>query len=105
MIWRYLQYLLLRICLLRRTHVRWILQEENLLEFNVWKVLFQAALTGINVACWLIPLRSKKVVDNPLALSLANAFSGGVFLALAFGHLIPECLHLIYFLSVATRQK
>ena len=63
------------------------------LPLNVWKVLFQALLTGINVACWLIPLRSKQVVDNPLALSLANAFSGGVFLALAFGHLIPECLH------------
>ena len=63
------------------------------LPLNVWKVLFQAALTGINVACWLIPLRSKQVVDNPLALSLANAFSGGVFLALALGHLIPECLH------------
>lgn len=25
-------------------------------------------------------------------LSLANAFSGGVFLSLAFGHLIPECI-------------
>jgi len=25
-------------------------------------------------------------------LSLANAFSGGVFLSLAFGHLIPECV-------------
>lgn len=63
------------------------------LPLNVWKVLFQAVLTAINVGCWLIPLRSKQVVDNPLALSLANAFSGGVFLALAFGHLIPECLH------------
>jgi zinc transporter 1/2/3 len=65
------------------------------LPLNAWKVLFQAALTAINVACWLIPLRSKHVnlADNPLALSLANAFSGGVFLALAFGHLIPECLH------------
>lgn len=65
------------------------------LPLNAWKVLFQAALTAINVACWLIPLRSKHVnlADNPLMLSLANAFSGGVFLALAFGHLIPECLH------------
>lgn len=31
--------------------------------------------------------------ENKLALSLANAFSGGVFLSLAFGHLIPECVH------------
>jgi zinc transporter 1/2/3 len=60
---------------------------------NAWKVIFQAFLTAINVVCWLIPLRSKKISENKLALSLANAFSGGVFLSLAFGHLIPECVH------------
>jgi hypothetical protein len=60
---------------------------------NGWKVIFQAILTTINVLCWLIPLRSKKISENKLALSLANAFSGGVFLSLAFGHLIPECVH------------
>jgi zinc transporter 1/2/3 len=60
---------------------------------NGWKVIFQAILTFINVVCWLVPLRSKKISENKLALSLANAFSGGVFLSLAFGHLIPECVH------------
>lgn len=60
---------------------------------NGWKVIFQAFLTTLNVLCWLIPLRSKKISENKLALSLANAFSGGVFLSLAFGHLIPECVH------------
>jgi zinc transporter 1/2/3 len=60
--------------------------------FNAWKVIFQAFLTALNVFCWLIPLRSKKMSENKLALSLANAFSGGVFLTLAFGHLIPECV-------------
>jgi zinc transporter 1/2/3 len=59
---------------------------------NGWKVIFQAILTFINVVCWLIPLRSKNFSQNKLALSLANAFSGGVFLSLAFGHLIPECV-------------
>lgn len=63
------------------------------LPLNAWKVIFQALLTTLNVLCWLIPLRSKKISDNKLALSLANAFSGGVFLSLAFGHLIPECVH------------
>jgi len=61
---------------------------------NGWKVIFQAFLTTLNVLCWLIPLRSKKMGENKLALSLANAFSGGVFLSLAFGHLIPECAHM-----------
>jgi ZIP Zinc transporter len=60
---------------------------------NGWKVIFQALLTTLNVVCWLIPLRSKQISENKLALSLANAFSGGVFLSLAFGHLIPECVH------------
>ena len=60
---------------------------------HLWKIIFQAILTTINVACWLLPLRSKKISENKLALSLANAFSGGVFLSLAFGHLIPECVH------------
>lgn len=60
---------------------------------NGWKVIFQAFLTTLNVVCWLVPLQSKKISDNKLALSMANAFSGGVFLSLAFGHLIPECVH------------
>jgi len=60
---------------------------------NGWKIIFQIFLTTINVVCWLVPLKSKSFGENKLALSLANAFSGGVFLSLAFGHLIPECVH------------
>ena len=63
------------------------------LPLNAWKIIFQVILTTINVVCWLVPLRSKKISENKLGLSLANAFSGGVFLSLAFGHLIPECIH------------
>lgn len=63
------------------------------LPLNIWKVIFQVFLTTINVAFWLIPLRAKKITENKLVLGLANAFSGGVFLSLAFGHLIPECVH------------
>jgi solute carrier family 39 (zinc transporter), member 1/2/3 len=63
------------------------------LPLNAWKVILQFFLTALNVACWLIPLKSKRISENRLGLSLANAFSGGVFLSLAFGHLIPECLH------------
>jgi len=55
-----------------------------------WKILFQVVLTSINVFFWLIPLRSPTFGSNEMVLSLANAFSGGVFLSLAFGHLIPE---------------
>ncbi|KAL3767392.1 hypothetical protein ACHAWO_010411 [Cyclotella atomus] len=62
------------------------------IHLNLWKIIFQTLLTTINVLCWLLPLRSKKITSNKLALSLANAFSGGVFLSLAFGHLLPECV-------------
>ena len=62
------------------------------IHLNLWKIIFQTLLTTINVLCWLLPLRSKKMTSNKLALSLANAFSGGVFLSLAFGHLLPECV-------------
>lgn len=62
------------------------------LPLYMWKIIFQVVLTTMNVACWLIPLKSKRITDNKLGLSLANAFSGGVFLSLAFGHLIPECV-------------
>lgn len=63
------------------------------LHLNVWKIIFQACLTALNVFCWLAPLKNKKFSENKLGLSLANAFSGGVFLSLAFGHLLPECVH------------
>ena len=63
------------------------------LPLNLWKVIFQFFLTLLNVACWLIPLQSNKITENKFGLSMANAFSGGVFLSLAFGHLIPECVH------------
>ena len=58
-----------------------------------WKLIFQFFLTTLNILCWLIPLRSKSFSENKVVLSFANAFSGGVFLSLAFGHLIPECVH------------
>jgi len=63
------------------------------LPLNLWKVIFQIFLTALNVICWLVPLRAKKFSENELGLGLANAFSGGVFLSLAFGHLIPESIH------------
>lgn len=61
------------------------------LPLNVWKGVFQAALTALNVACWYGPLRHGDFSRNEFGLSVANAFSGGVFLGLAFGHLLPEC--------------
>jgi len=56
------------------------------------KILLQLCLTSLNVACWLIPLKIPKFTNSKVAVSVANAFSGGVFLSLAFGHLLPEAV-------------
>ncbi len=57
-----------------------------------FKILLQLLLTGLNVACWLVPMKIKRFRENQELISLANAFSGGVFLSLAFGHMIPHSL-------------
>jgi zinc transporter ZupT len=35
----------------------------------------------------------KRFTESKLAISVANAFSGGVFLSLAFGHMLPHACH------------
>eukprot|EP00549_Striatella_unipunctata_P023298 CAMPEP_0118682516 /NCGR_PEP_ID=MMETSP0800-20121206/5526_1 /TAXON_ID=210618 ORGANISM="Striatella unipunctata, Strain CCMP2910" /NCGR_SAMPLE_ID=MMETSP0800 /ASSEMBLY_ACC=CAM_ASM_000638 /LENGTH=318 /DNA_ID=CAMNT_0006578909 /DNA_START=310 /DNA_END=1266 /DNA_ORIENTATION=+ len=58
-----------------------------------WKIMLQCVLTAINVTAWLVPLNSRSMRENPIALAIANNFSAGVFLSMAFAHLIPECVH------------
>jgi len=45
---------------------------------------FEAVLLG------LIPVYSKSFAESPKVLGVANAFSGGVFLAIALMHIMPE---------------
>lgn len=44
----------------------------------------EAALLGV------IPIKSSSFRESPMVLGIANAFSGGVFLAIAFLHIMPE---------------
>ena len=46
--------------------------------------LFEAIILG------LLPVYSKRFSENPKILGIANAFSGGVFLAIALMHIMPE---------------
>ena len=57
------------------------------------KLGLMAGLTALHCACWLIPLHMKSFTENEAVMSIANSFSGGVFLSLAFGHLLPEAVH------------
>ncbi|KAJ1462548.1 ZIP zinc transporter-domain-containing protein [Pelagophyceae sp. CCMP2097] len=54
------------------------------------KVGLALLLCAFNAACWGIPLCMKQFSESPRTLGIASTFSGGVFLALAFGHMIPE---------------
>ncbi|CAM9102603.1 unnamed protein product [Laminaria digitata] len=65
---------------------------ENL-SLNMIKILLQVCLTTLNVMCWLVPMKIRSFVESKRAISMANAFSGGVFLSLAFGHMIPHATH------------
>ena len=55
------------------------------LNLNMIKILLQVCLTTLNVVCWLVPMKIRSFVESKRAISMANAFSGGVFLSLAFG--------------------
>jgi len=57
-----------------------------------FKMFLQLLLTGLNVVCWLVPMKIKRFRENQEMISMANAFSGGVFLSLAFGHMIPHAV-------------
>jgi len=37
-----------------------------------------------------IPIINKKFKESPLVLGVANAFSGGVFIAISLIHIMPE---------------
>jgi hypothetical protein len=41
-----------------------------------FKMFLQLLLTGLNVACWLVPMKIKRFRENQEMISMANAFSG-----------------------------
>jgi zinc transporter ZupT len=52
----------------------------------------QFLLTSLNVFCWAIPLARGLFLNNDFLLGLANSFSAGIFLMLAFTQMIPHAL-------------
>ena len=59
-------------------------------DYNILKLvfifvgLFEAIIMG------LIPIKSKKCKESPMVLGIANAFAGGVFIAISLMHMMPE---------------
>ena len=67
----------------------------NMIPLYGLKIILQLLLTVLNMVCWIIPLRNKKFSQNTTILSLANSFAGGIFLMLAFGHLLPHSIEVL----------
>lgn len=61
-------------------------------------VFFVSLLSGF------VPIKNKRFRDNQHLLGIANTFSGGVFLAIAFIHIIPETSN-NYYLYVLDKQS
>lgn len=59
------------------------------------KMILQLALTSVNMISWAIPLRNKNFTKDSKLLGLANCFAGGIFLMLAFGHMLPHSIEVL----------
>jgi zinc transporter 1/2/3 len=65
------------------TKIGW--DQNDWLKFGFIIVSFWEALI-----MGMIPIKSKTFRESPRILGVANAFSGGVFLAIALMHILPE---------------
>lgn len=63
------------------------------------KLLFILIIFVISFGSGLAPLKFKRLKESTHLLGLANTFSGGVFLAIAFVHIIPETSN-NYYISI-----
>ena len=63
------------------------------LPLHVVKGLLQLLLTSLNILCFALPLMNESISGNKWLMGLANSFASGIFLMLAFGHMIPHSIH------------
>ena len=50
----------------------------------------------VTMLAGLAPIQTKSCRENTRILGIMNSFSGGVFLAIAFVHILPETANLYY---------
>jgi zinc transporter ZupT len=70
------------------TAVASIEEEFNPLGLQLFSIFFFTALVFLA----LIPIKVPACKKSPRALSVLNAFAGGVFLSMAFVHILPEAV-------------
>ncbi len=64
---------------------------------TITKWVFIVLILAITMGAGLAPIKIKGCNSNPKIMGLANTFSGGVFLAIAFVHILPETSNLYYY--------
>lgn len=57
---------------------------------TVLKIIFVFVFFAEAFIAGIIPSKNRRFRTSPMILGIANAFSGGVFLAIAFMHIMPE---------------
>ena len=60
------------------------------------KWVFIFVCFAISMGAGLLPMKIKGFNSNPRYMGIANSFSGGVFLAIAFCHIMPEAVDIYY---------
>ncbi len=61
------------------------------------KWVFIVMVFALTMGAGLAPMKIQGCNSNPKMLGIANSFSGGVFLAIAFCHILPEASNLYYY--------
>ena len=56
----------------------------------ILKIVFIFVIFAISLVFGILPAKVKKCGRNPKFMSMANAFSGGLFLAIALVHILPD---------------
>ncbi len=56
----------------------------------ILKVVFIFVIFAVSLGFGILPAKVKSCGRNPRFMSMANAFSGGLFLAIALVHILPE---------------
>jgi len=60
------------------------------MQVDTLKILFILFSFLEAVGMGIIPIYSTRFKESPTVLGIANAFSGGVFIAIAMMHIMPE---------------
>ena len=58
----------------------------------IWKISFIFVIFGIALGFGILPAKVKSCGRNPKFMSMANSFSGGLFLAIALIHILPDVI-------------